>query len=277
MSLSLSNHRSKLSDQNDSCPISSKDNNKNAPLLLNDVEDAVPQQNITAATTSTTLSSRIYGEQGRRYHQTTNRGTYQSTADPSMIPDAAQHMTWLDPHFHNNNNTEESKNIIAVFDIDQNALYRYSFGTYLNLFYIAVFPHVLVRHYLSDFLTASESLFIFLAILIIAYLYQLRFRTQLLRYYKLHIALATDGIYIDERNPFGNPVRYHRTIIPYRTISTCRQQTYRFLYRDYVHISFLDEKGETINSLLNCIDGHRFIYLVNVMIDKSKVDHHRLN
>lgn len=45
-----------------------------------------------------------------------------------------------------------------------------------------------------------------------------------------------------------------------------------FLFRDYVHISFLDEKGETINSLLNCFDGHRFLYLVNVMIAKSKLD-----
>jgi hypothetical protein len=180
-------------------------------------------------------------------------------------------MKWYDPHFHlydsHGNHVPDCENnassIIAVFDIDHNTVNRYLYEGWSNLYMYCFALPVLIHP------EAIISKAIVIALIIVLMIYQKWFHDKCLRYNLIHIAIATDGIYIDERDTMNNnnPVRYCRTIIPYDAIHQCHIRVYNYSFRKYVHVVFLDVDGKIINSLLNCFYNiHQFVDLVNVMM-----------
>lgn len=200
-----------------------------------------------------------------------------------MIPEMAKDWKWYDSHFNithsdDNNIANNLHNdiIIAVFDIDHNTVNQYMnegwiYCVYGFMFGVGLYHVVsiilldLVPSKVNEIL--SKAAMIILIVLLVEDPYS--FRVLCHRYFYIHLAIATDGIYIDERNKM-NPKRYDRTIIPYDAICKCDIHSYRYYFHYYLHVVFLDADGKIINSLLNCFyDIHQFVDIVNVMMEKS--------
>ena len=265
---------SKLTDQNST----DTGHGKNDPLLVSD-KNSSGRRN--------TASIPNYEERGRRLPQHPQQrrrlqnGIFQSTCnDPSMIPEIAKDWKWYDPHFNitDSSGNNIDNNIIAVFDMDHEVVNRYSQRGYIIYVYIYILSiHLyvtlseIVRHFPSP-PTVSEvlNLLLFSLVLVLNHV-QSEVGKKFARYHFIHIAIATDGIYIDERNT-KNLARYDRTIIPFETISECYVHLHRYRLNTYEHVAFVDANGDLINSLLNCMCNiHSLVDIVNAMMIKKSL------
>ena len=216
---------------------------------------------------------------------------YRSKCHIDDIPDVARGLTWLDPFYdvndHDDNLQSGASEIIAVFDIDRTLYDRSTFDIFKWVIFIPMYVAGILLVCVLELGIAQVFFiifFIYCFVLLIFYvMVDWRRSEAKTRISRMHIAIATRGIYIDEVDAPGSFSLACRKNIKYNEIKKCEvKSAFNYFYRTmhyWITINttydreIKNEQGISVgftpsHTIAGIRNQQKFVDIVNAMIER---------
>lgn len=200
---------------------------------------------------------------------------YRSKCPIDDMPDVARGMAWHDPFYEDGTDHCIATEIIAVFDIDR-TLYDRSTNDIFKFFYFVPVYCICLLPVL--FLSGTSGTF-FIAYCAVGIYYLIGYlvvdcycRMMKLRIKCMHIAISTNGIYIDEVDAPESCNLACRNRIPYYEIKECRiVSSYNpVCQKMYYKLRVMTTRSDVEVAIEGISNQRKFVEIVNVMMERER-------
>lgn len=212
---------------------------------------------------------------------------YRSKCHVNDIPEVARGMTWNDPFYDAiDQSTSTNPEIIAAFDINRTFYDRSTYEIFkwfilIPMYSISLLPFCLMWGIASEFFYTYVIYGIFLSLFYV--IVDTQRHEKRLRINCTHIAISTNGVYIDEVESPGSHNIMSRARIAYDEIKKCqvrseyncchRSMNYKVIINTKDDREVNHEKGVSIFIPSYIIEGLRkqqkFVDIVNAMMERN--------